>query len=327
MACAALSLATGACQKILGIEDDNLTVRDGGAVNDAPVTVPVGDAGDVAQPTPCVPSDATYCASLCPRPLFCDDFDTPNEPPLARWIPGAGVQNPIISNDGTIAVELDDWAGLTTDPLTKALFARVDSHSTASVSATIVTTPVVAPGRKPRGGRMTFRMRPGVFELADTAAYRYKTMSFGGFGSASLAEGVGITIVDEGKGDASYGVFYTRGTTLIKEVDRLLTLNRTSLANFQKNQWFPVELMLGPRELVDPANECKEIVDGGAGGPTEQIVRARNGILPPQCAALPARLDEPDKWLKGALIVVGAFASNHVRAVSVVDDVVFDYLE
>ena len=69
---------------------DGLTGADGSAPDvSADVTTPPTDAGDAAvESGPLCPdaSDASYCASLCPAPTFCDDFD--KDKTFSRWSDG-----------------------------------------------------------------------------------------------------------------------------------------------------------------------------------------------------------------------------------------------
>ncbi len=305
-----LTCALGvACASVLGLEELPLAIADAGGSDAPPSESGGGDAG-------CDARGPTFCQRICPVPDFCEDFE--QEDPAVTWKPPPPLANPLVNNDGSVTVEVDD-GGRSEG---KVLTGRATGTGTNTTVAlyTHVLAKSLEESLPIRGVRMKARLRVVELEFLAHVGGIPSERWAGAFALTGLAAGTeGVTVLlKEVETDHDYllPVLSQRGignegqtTDLIKLID---IERQTILSN-------PIELdvLVADKETFERESTCKILEPDASPTAPRALIQFLNQ---PWCAVLTGPLANT-KWLEVPAIGAGIFVTEETRGEVRVDNI------
>ncbi|MBK6697442.1 MAG: hypothetical protein IPG50_35450 [Myxococcales bacterium] len=307
---AAGAAMTVACAGLLSIEELPLRgMGDGAALSDA------GPATDACTVAP----DASFCATLCPRADFCDDFEGEGDD-LSRWNGGGlgagGAANRLVdSPENTLGIVDDERNS------SRVLQSTVIARDTGTALAFVAHELHSPEGQLPRGVRVRVQFRVMDLNFKDVDAAREEKFLYAiGFGDGARGEGIGLILV-EGKKHGDYEVTLQQRTVVSGakkvELTSLLDLDQATL----KNNWLGLEFILAPSSVLDAMAQSCALVDAN-GDPLDAASLALPGdalrlvvrVGPvSRCVAARDEFASGD-WLRSVQVLSGAAVGGPATA-------------
>lgn len=299
----ALAAGLGACRLLLGLDELPLVTTDAGAAD-----VVVVDAADA-----CVVG-TSYCASLCPRPAFCDDFQEGTLGARATmWAAPTDIPQPLQVGDVAFALAEDD-AGGTRELVAHASAVRATAAAVGLLSHQLLPRQGSTGGASGRGFRFKAQLRVerAAFDLDGGAPDRY--FSFTGLsGLSAFPVGMSLVFHEVPSSEKFRLALEQRAIGPGAAVLPLISLAEVDREVFIKNR-IEFDFVVGTSELF----LAKGLACDAPGDGVRVLLRF---LAQSYCAPLADTLANP-VWLKDPIIGVGVIASGDTDVVLHLDNVV-----
>ena len=264
------------------------------------------DAGDAAAPSidasdACIVG-ANYCASLCPRPAFCDDFQEGTLGARSSlWAAPADVPQPLQVGDVAMAILDDDAGG------TRELVAHANAVRATAAAVGLFSHRLLPGGASGKGFRFKAQLRVErvAFDADGGAPDRY--FSFMGLsGLSAFPVGMSLVFHEVPSSEKFRLALEQRAIGPGAAVLPIISLAEVDREVFIKNR-IEFDFVVGTSELF----LAKGLACDAPGDGVRVLLRF---LAQSYCAPLADTLANPP-WLKDPIIGVGVIASGDTDVV------------